>query len=375
MIKIAITGASGLIGKNLSNNLKYIQKSFDVVEISKSDFDDDNILDKKISNANFVIHLAAVCRDTNQENLYNQNIFLTKKIISSLSRINRTAHIIFASSTHEKDGSSYGKSKFDSRNLFIEWSNENNTNFHGLIIPNTFGPFGKPFHNSVVSTFCHQLINEQECKINNNAILNLLYVDDLVYHIIQIIKDEELIKKEEYYIIKNVNQIELTDLYNLLKKFKDLYYDQGIIPYFENKFQLSLFNTFRSYIPIEKYFPRIYTKHNDERGNFIELLKLKSGGQVSFSTTRPNITRGNHFHTRKIERFMILKGEAIVELRKVDSTQKFTFKLSGENPSYIDMPIWYTHNLKNIGKDELITVFWINEFFDINDPDTFSNLV
>lgn len=371
MLNLVITGATGLIGKNLTNNLIYTKSNYNVIIIDKIDFNNEEILDKKIKNANFIIHLAAICRDINQEYLYTHNMYLTNQLISSLNRTSSLAHIIFASSTHEKDNTAYGKSKFDSRKLLIEWSKLNATNFHGLIIPNTFGPFGKPFHNSVISTFCHQLTHEANCSVNGNILLKLIYVDDLVNKIVEIIENESLVQKEEYFVIDQIHEIGLKDLYDILLSFKNNYFDKGIIPMLTNIFEIQLFNTFRSYIDLKTYFPKTYVNHTDPRGSFIELIKIHSGGQISFSTTNPNITRGNHFHTRKIERFMVIKGEAMINLRKVDSEELISFKVNGNEPSYIDMPIWYTHNIKNIGSEDLLTVFWINEFYDQDNPDTY----
>jgi UDP-2-acetamido-2,6-beta-L-arabino-hexul-4-ose reductase len=371
MINVVITGATGLIGKNLIINLLYTKSNYNVIIIDKIDFNNEEILDQKVIIANFIIHLAAICRDTNQDYLYTHNLFLTNQLISSLKRTSSKAHIIFASSTHEIENTAYGKSKLDSRKLLLEWSKFNNTNFHGLIIPNTFGPFGKPFHNSVISTFCYQLTHDDTCTVNGNNLLQFIYVDDLVNQIIQIIDNESFINKEEYFIVNQIHKIGLTDLHNILLSFKNNYFEKGIIPIFNNRFELHLFNTFRSYIDLKTYFPRKYISHSDIRGSFVELIKIQSGGQISFSTTRPNITRGNHFHTRKIERFMVIKGEALIELRKVDNDDRISFILHGDNPSYVDMPIWYTHNIKNIGSEELLTVFWINEFYNQENPDTF----
>jgi UDP-2-acetamido-2,6-beta-L-arabino-hexul-4-ose reductase len=371
MVNVVITGATGLIGKNLVNNLLYTKSNYNIIIIDKIDFNDEVILDKKIINANFIVHLAAICRDANQDYLYTHNLFLTNQLISSLKRTSSKAHIIFASSTHEKENTAYGKSKLDSRKLLHEWSNFNNTNFHGLIIPNTFGPFGKPFHNSVISTFCYQLTHNEACTVNGNNLLKFIYVDDLVNKFIQIIDNELLINQEEYFLIDQTHEIGIKDLYDTLLSFKTIYLEMGIIPSFKNRFELQLFNTYRSYIELKTYFPRKYVTHSDIRGSFIELIKIQSGGQISFSTTKPNITRGNHFHTRKIERFMVIKGDALIELRKVDNDERISFLLHGDNPSYVDMPIWYTHNIKNIGSDELLTIFWINEFYDQENPDTF----
>ena len=145
----------------------------------------------------------------------------------------------------------------------------------------------------------------------------------------------------------------------------------GIIPELKNTFEINLFNTFRSFIDHGTYFPRAYTLNTDKRGSFVELIRLNTGGQISFSTTVPGVTRGNHFHTRKIERFSVISGKAKIQLRKIDSDKVISLIIDGDRPAYVDMPVWYTHNITNIGSSDLMTVFWINEFYDPNDSDTF----
>jgi UDP-2-acetamido-2,6-beta-L-arabino-hexul-4-ose reductase len=140
-------------------------------------------------------------------------------------------------------------------------------------------------------------------------------------------------------------------------------------------FELNLFNTFRSYIDHSSHYPVLLKKNADQRGAFIETIKTSLSGQFSFSTTNPDVTRGNHYHTRKIERFIVIKGRAVIELRRIGTNKILHFELNGEQPSFVDMPVWYTHNITNIGDDELITLFWINEFFNPSDPDTYFDKV
>jgi len=157
----------------------------------------------------------------------------------------------------------------------------------------------------------------------------------------------------------------------MIDDFNDGYIKNGNIPDLNNSFKINLFNTFHSYIEPEKFFPRKHMLIKDDRGAFSEILKSSSKGQVSFSITNPGHIRGNHFHTRKIERFSVIEGEAEINIKKIGSNKKYSFKLSGEAPCYVDMQVWYTHNIKNIGDSNLITLFWINEFYNENDSDTF----
>ena len=155
------------------------------------------------------------------------------------------------------------------------------------------------------------------------------------------------------------------------KNYKEIYQDKGEIPELNNIFELNLFNTFRCYMDTPNHFPVKLNKHTDLRGSFVEIIRLGIGGQVSFSTTKPGIIRGNHFHTRKIERFAVIKGKALIQLRKIGSDEVSDFYLNGDEPAYVDMPIWYTHNIKNIGEDTLYTNFWINEPYNPEDADTY----
>ena len=163
----------------------------------------------------------------------------------------------------------------------------------------------------------------------------------------------------------------VSEILGLLKDFKTQYIDNGQVPKVDlNSFELDLFNTFTSFIS-KDYFPRIYTKHTDVRGAFVEIMRADTAGQSSYSTTAPGITRGNHYHTRKVERFAVISGKASIKLRKIDSDEVFEYILNGSEPAYVDMPIWYTHNITNIGNKELITLFWINEPYNPEDADTY----
>ena len=265
----------------------------------------------------------------------------------------------------------FGNSKKEARTIFSKWAKDFGTQFKGLIIPNVYGAFGIPFYNSVVATFSHQLINNVSPKIETDATLNLIYINDLVSVIIQLFNTTS----EEIVHIQYTDTYKVSEILEILNRYKITYLENGQIPNFQNQFEINLFNTFRSYFNLATHFPVKYKNNIDERGNFVEIIRLEVGGQVSFSTTKKEITRGNHFHTRKIERFSVIKGKALIQLRKIGSNDVHNYYLSGEEPAYVDMPIWYTHNIKNIGEEDLYTMFWINEFYDANNPDTYFETV
>jgi len=292
-------------------------------------------------------------------------------LIGAMSLSHSKAHVIFSSSIQEERDNVYGKSKKEGRKRLAEWAAKNNSGFTGLVIPNVFGPFGRPYYNSVISTFSYQLCNNETPKIEIDAELNFIYISDLIKEIIKVIEESTRNEIIEYRIVKHTATIKVSDILTKLVHFNKEYKGNGIIPSLDNKFDIDLFNSFRSYLYDTKHFPFEYKVNKDERGVFVEVMKLYTGGQVSFSTTAPGVTRGNHFHTRKIERFAVIKGEALIQLRKIGTDQIINYHVNGAKPSFVDIPVWYTHNIKNTGNEGLLTLFWINEFYNPNEPDTY----
>ncbi len=368
MKSIGITGINGFIGTYLKNILILNSKKYKVVISDKSIFKSDYKMDLFIKKCDVLVHLAGMNRNNDDDLIYKTNINLASKLIESLKRTNSTPHIIFSSSLQENNNNIYGLSKKKARKMFIDWASINNAVFTGMIIPNVFGPFGKPYYNSVVSTFCYEICSNLDPTIKVDSKLNTIYIGELIQEILKLIDDST---KDYNYNVKETFSIKVSEILSKLLFYKEKYILNKIIPKLKNNFDLFLFNTLRSYEDIKSIFPVKYISHDDERGSFTELIKLEIGGQVSFSTTQPNITRGNHFHTRKIERFSVVKGEALISLRKIGSDEILEYKLTGESPSFIDMPVWYTHNIKNIGNSVLYTIFWINEIYNPKNPDTY----
>jgi UDP-2-acetamido-2,6-beta-L-arabino-hexul-4-ose reductase len=368
-VTIGITGQSGFIGTHLANTIYLYKDKYVLVDFDDSYFQNEELLNDFVNKCDVIVHLAALNRHSDPGEILRTNVALVEKLISALERTNSKPHIIFSSSTQEERDNAYGSSKKIGRELFERWADRNKTNFTGLIIPNVFGPFGVPFHNSFISTFSHQLTHNLEPKIEIDAEVGLIYISELVKEILSIIDNNGSGKNS--IRLEETSKYKVSDILLMMNYFKKEYLDNGIIPALDSVFKVNLFNTFRSYIDLINHFPFKYKLNKDERGIFVELIKHNSGGQLSYSTTKPGITRGNHFHTRKVERFAVIKGKAEILMRKINTKEIFKFNLSEDEPSFVDMPIWYTHNITNIGNEELITIFWINEFYDPNDSDTF----
>lgn len=371
-IKVGITGQSGFIGSHLYNLLG-LNPIIERINFEDEYFENNDKLNEFVKKCDAIVHLAALNRHNDPEEIYNTNIELVKKLIFACENTQTKPHILFSSSTQEEKDNLYGKSKKEGRELLNEWAKNNKASFTGFIIPNVFGPFGNPYYNSFIATFCHQLTHNETPKIEVDGTVRLIYVGELVKKIEEYIvkRSKNDINEIDDVLVPHTSERKVSSVLNLLQTFKNDYFENGILPNLKEEFERNLFNTFLCYIDHKSFFPFYLKQNTDDRGSFVELVKLNSGGQVSFSTTKPGITRGNHFHTRKAERFAVIKGKAKIELRKIGTNEVISFELNGSEPSFVDMPIWFTHNITNIGDDDLYTVFWISEFFDPYDSDTF----
>lgn len=375
MIKVGITGQAGFIGTHLYNTLGLFPEQYTRIPFEDSFFANTANLNDFARQCDVIVHLAALNRHNDPNIIYETNISLVKQLINAMENTKSTPYVLFSSSSQEERDNPYGRSKKEGRILLEEWAIRNSANFTGLIIPNVFGPFGNPYYNSVVATFCYQLAHDETPKIEIDGELKLIYVGELVTEIIsginKTISKENKEKPLTSYNVPYTKIIKVSEILKTLNEFKKTYFEKGMIPNLDDPFIRNLFNTFLCYIDHKKFYPFNLKLNTDNRGSFVETIKLNSGGQVSFSTTVPGITRGNHLHTRKAERFAVIKGKARIDIRRIGTNEVISFYLDGAQPSFVDIPIWFTHNITNTGTDDLYTIFWISEHFDANDPDTF----
>ena len=370
LVSVGITGQAGFMGSHLFNFLGTKLEEVKRISFKRNYFEDEVELQNFVKSCDVIVHIAAMNRHGDEQVLYNTNVGLVHKLVNACEVTKSIPKIIFSSSTQEEIGNLYGKSKRDGRKYFEDWATNNDGKVTSLVIPNVFGPFGRPFYNSFIATFSHQIIQGEQPKVINDSRVNLIYINELseVFYN-EIIKQDS--EKIHSYSVPHTSSRKVSEILGLLKYFHIQYLENSQVPKVDlNTFELDLFNTFRSFMP-KDYFPRKFTKHTDERGAFVEIMRAGSAGQSSYSTTVPGITRGNHYHTRKVERFAVISGKAAIQLRKVDSEDVIEYILDGEEPAYVDMPIWYTHNITNIGNTDLISLFWINEPYNPQDPDTY----
>ena len=368
MIRVGITGQAGFIGTHLYNFLKLKKDEVQLIPFEDRFFTIRSDLESFVSECDAIVHLAALNRHNDPQTIYDTNIGLVNQLISALDNTGSRSQILFSSSTQEELDNVFGKSKREGRRLLMQWAEGNGALFAGMVIPNVFGPFGNPYYNSVVATFSHQLTHDEQPRVETDAQLKLIYIGDLVRVIWYLIKNRV---SDGEFKVSPTDEAKVTEILTLLQSFKDQYLENGIIPDLSDPFERNLFNTFVCYIDHSNFFPYKLKLNTDERGSFVETVKLNSGGQISFSTTKSGVIRGNHFHTRKAERFAVIKGRARIQLRRIGTNKVANFDLDGTEPSFVDIPIWHTHNIENIGDEDLYTIFWISEFFDPGDPDTF----
>jgi len=375
-LKIGITGSSGFIGSSLIRYFQIIDEIV-VIPFNKIFFSSDKLVDF-IESCDIVIHLAGVNRSEDPSLLYKKNIELAKILAESNSKAKSKAHIIYSSSTQEELDNLYGKSKKIAGNILENSCKLNNVSFVKLIIPNVFGPFSKPFYNTVVATFCFQHVNNIPTIIKNDSLIGLIYIDELISYFLNSIEkiSKNKLNFKQSIKVKHTKSIKVSNLEKMIESIFNDYISSAIVPDVKNSFKRNLFITMISFFNFDEFYPFKLKKHIDSRGAFSEVIRSKSMGQFSFSTTKPEIERGHHFHTRKIERFCVISGRAEIKFRRIDSDKIYTFVVDGDTPSIVDMPVWYTHMIKNISKnDDLLTLFWISEHYNEKDPDTYLNKV
>ena len=281
-------------------------------------------------------------------------------------------HVIFASSTHRSADNAYGRSKREGEKLLEEWSEKTGTPLTILVIPNVFGPGCKPFYNSVVATFAFQFAGGQQPEIKDDCELELIYVSDLIDHFVAAIKSPPIGRLRS--VAGPVHRRTVSGIYHDLLRFTQLSKDRGTVPEFRSDFEARLYATYQSYLDPGELRDRP-ALHSGARGVLMECVRHESTGHIHFSTTHPGSIRGNHYHTRKLEKFCVLRGEAMIRLRRVGSGEIIEYRVSGKIPEVIDIPVFHVHNLENVGQEELYTVFWSNETFDSEDPDTYMEAV
>ncbi len=365
-MKILVTGSNGFIGKNLIAELK----NRDYKDIFEYDLDSTlEELDKYTKEADFIYHLAGVNRPKDDKEFLEGNFGFTNVLLEHLIKNNNKAPIMISSSIQAELNNPYGVSKKAGEDLIFNYGKENNVDVFVYRFPNVFGKWSKPNYNSVVATFAYNIANNLPIKVNDpNVLMNLIYIDDLVNELINLL-DNKHNQKDKYCYVEPVHEVKLGKIAELLKKFKNSRKDLSIAN-MDDEFERKLYSTYLSYLHKDDF---IYDlKMNmDERGSFTEFIKTIDRGQVSINISKPGITKGNHWHHSKNEKFLVVSGKGVIRFRKYNEAEVTQYYVSGDKLQVVDIPPGYTHNIENLGDKDMVTVMWVNEIYDPNNPDTY----
>ncbi len=366
MKKILVTGAGGFVGKNLVTELKNQGYEDLYLYTRENSFED---LKKYTRDCEFVFHLAGVNRPKNEEEFMQGNHGLTEELLIQLKSNNNTCPVLLSSSTQASKGNPYGQSKRAGEDAILSYGNDTGAETYVYRLPNLFGKWSKPNYNTVVATYCYNIARGLEIQINNiEARLNLAYIDDVLAEFTNALKGNPT-KDGVYCTIPVTHEIKLGELATLIHSFKESRSDLSIID-MNNELHKKLYSTYLSFLPEDK-FSYDLKMNKDERGSFTEFLKTTDRGQVSVNISKPGITKGNHWHHTKNEKFLVVSGQGLIRFRKLDSKKVVEYKVTGEKLQVVDIPVGYTHSIVNTGETDLVTVMWVNESFDPNNPDTY----
>lgn len=384
-MKILVTGAKGFVGKNLCSQLRNIRdkkarwyKLFEPIDVVY-EYDIDSTreeLDQWCKDCDFVFNLAGVNRPQNTKEFMEGNFGFTNTLLDTLKKYNNTCPVMISSSSQAALDNPYGQSKKAGEELMFQYSKDTGARVLVYRFPNLFGKWCRPNYNSVVATFCNNIANGLPIQINDpSVILNFVYIDDVVDQLIYSLSGKEY-KEGKYCYVPIVYKVRLGDIADLLHSFDKGRYDLQI-PCVSDGFRKALYSTFVSYLPKNKIsYPLDMKKH--DRGSFAEFIRTENHGQVSINISKPGITKGEHWHHNLVERFLVVSGHGLIQLRKEGLDENgneypiLNFEVSGEKLEVVEMISGYTHNLINLSKTEdMVTVIWANGCFDQNRPDTY----
>lgn len=384
-MKILITGAKGFVGRNLVENLKNIRDGKDKTHNISSDleileYDIDNTLeqlDEFCKKADFVFNLAGVNRPKDKEEFIEGNFGFASTLLENLKKHKNNCPVMLSSSIQATlegryAGSDYGKSKLAGEELFKEYSKETGAKVLIYRFPNLFGKWCRPNYNSAVATFCNNIANDLPIQVNDrNTELELVYIDDLVEELLRAIENNETRDEYGYCYVPEIHRASLGEIVDLLYSFKESRKNLFIPNLTEGSFERKLYSTYLSYLD-PKDFSYKLKMNVDNRGSFTELVKSLDRGQISINISKPGITKGQHWHNTKTEKFIVVAGTGIIQLRKIGTDEIVEYRVSGEEITIVDMIPGYTHNIINLSETEnLVTVMWCNECFNPERPDTF----
>ena len=375
-MKILVTGSGGFVGKNLVAALKNIKeekdKTFPIAVGSIYEYDIDTapaLLDEYCAKADFVFNLAGVNRPKEQSEFMSGNFGFASTLLDTLKKHGNKCPVMLSSSTQAALDNPYGQSKKAGEDLFFDYAKETGAKILVYRFPNVFGKWSRPNYNSAVATFCYNIAHDLPITVNDRSVvMRLVYIDDVVTELINSLNGNEN-RVGEYCEVSIVHTITLGEIVDLIYSFKASREERSI-PNMSDEFTKKLYTTYLSYLPTDKFsYP---LKMNiDDRGSFTEIIRTPDRGQFSVNISKPGITKGNHWHHTKNEKFLVVSGKGAIRFRRIDSEEVLEYYVNGDKLEVVDIPVGYTHNIENLGETDMVTFMWANECFDPTKPDTF----
>lgn len=362
---IVITGANGFIGKNMMAHL-LAQGHNNIFAVTRETTEEQLVA--KLTEATFIYHFAGINRPVNETEFMGGNRNFTSKIVEILKQSNSTCPILFTSSTQAECDNAYGASKRAGEKLIRQYAAETGATTYIYRLPNVFGKWCKPNYNSAVATFCHNISHGLEITVNDpSVVMNLVYIDDVIEEFTTALQGHAN-KVNDFFEIPQVYNKQLGEIVELIYAFKNSR-EERAIPIMTESFTKALYSTYLSYLPVDQFsYP---LKMNvDNRGSFTEFIRTADRGQISINISKPGITKGNHWHHTKNEKFLVVSGHGVIRFRKINTDEVIEYFVSAEILEVVDIPVGYTHNIENLGDTDMVTVMWVNEIFDPERPDT-----
>lgn len=366
-MNILITGARGFMGKNLRSALTGRCGDAHRLMLLDMPHTEEELL-AAAAEADFVFHLAGVNRPTDPADFQKGNADFTRQLLTLLKERGKRPPVLLSSSIQAALENPYGQSKLSAEQAVAEYAQETGAAVYRYRLPNVFGKWSRPNYNSAVATFCHNVARGLPITVNDPSVtLRLVYIDDVVEEFLRAMEGQPH-REGEWCAVQPVHEVNLGHMAELIQSFPALR-DRLTAPDQSDPLVKKLYATYLSFLPPED-FSRPTVTHADQRGSFTELLHMGSRGQVSLNVSRPHITKGDHWHQTKHEKFIVLQGEGVIRFRKVGDSTVIAYKVSGENLTVVDIPTGYTHSIENTGDTDMLTLMWANEVFDPAHPDT-----
>ncbi|MBE5868204.1 MAG: capsular polysaccharide biosynthesis protein CapF [Lachnospiraceae bacterium] len=366
-MKVLVTGSNGFIGKNLISELSRKEG----VEVLAFDVDTPlELLDDYCRDCDFVYNLAGVNRPEHVEEFMEGNFGFATTLVETLKKYRNTCPVMNSSSIQAALDNPYGHSKKAGEDMLFAYSRETGARVYIYRFPNVFGKWCRPNYNSAVATFCYNIAHDLPIQVNNrDTLMHLVYIDDVVQELLKALEGQPHINEDGYCYVPVEHEITLGEIVDLLYGFRESRKNLTVPDMTDDGFEKKLYSTYLSYLPKDQFsYP--LTMHEDARGSFTEILRSADRGQVSINISKPGITKGNHWHHTKNEKFVVVSGKGLIRFRKYGEDEIIEYPVSGDKIEVVDIPTGYTHSIVNVGETDLVTLMWCNECYDPDKPDT-----